>query len=96
MSQEFKSMRAMLGSRTAMYMPGMAAMMERLRKAGQPVPENFDPNVPMMEVTMDVAELSTAPVPDSRFEVPKDYQPAPIGEVLESIMPQPAVGARRP
>jgi hypothetical protein len=87
MMEEFKNMQVMLRFRGAMYSPGMAAMIEQLRKAGKPVPEGVDPNAPVMEFAMDLEELSTAPIPDSTFQVPADYTAAPIDEVLKSVRP---------
>jgi hypothetical protein len=87
MIDEFKNMQAVLGFRGAMYVPGMAEMMEKLRQAGQPVPEGLDPNAPMMEFTMDLEEMSTATVPDSVFQVPSDYVLGPMDEVMKSALP---------
>ena len=36
---------------------------------------------------MELAELSSAPLPDSRFEVPADYQSAPMEELIGHIVP---------
>lgn len=87
MMDEFKNIHALLGFRGAMYVPGMAEMMEKMRAAGQPVPNAVDPNAPMMEFTMDLTELSTAAVPDSVFQVPADYVLGPMDEVMKSALP---------
>jgi hypothetical protein len=95
MTEAFKDVRVMLGSRSAVYMPGMAAMMEQLRKAGQPVPQGLDPNAPLMETVMDLQELSGAPVSPAVFKIPQDYAPAPLADVLKAVMPQRAAGMPR-
>jgi TonB family protein len=60
--------------RTATYMPAMAAAMGG---ADQPV----------VEVAMDLAELSDATVPDSRFGVPAGYQTAAMEDLLSVLFP---------
>jgi len=67
--------------RTATYMPAMAAAMGG---ADQPV----------IEVAMDLAELSAAAVPDSRFDVPAGYQTAAMEDLLSALFPavQPPMG----
>ena len=84
-----------LKSSTKMYAP---AMVQALQKAPQPG-QSLDPNAPMMEILMDVAELSTNPVPDSVFSVPADYQAAPVEELVKALMPvqsRPPAGAPAP
>ena len=41
--------------------------------------------VPLMTMTQDVAELSSAPVPDSVFQVPEGYQSAPAADILKAM-----------
>ena len=67
--------------RTATYMPAMAAAMGG---ADQPV----------VEVAMDLAELSAAAVPESRFAVPAGYQTAAMEDLLSALFPavQPPMG----
>ena len=60
--------------RTATYMPAMAAAMGG---ADQPV----------VEVAMDLAELSAAAVPESRFAVPAGYQTAAMEDLLSALFP---------
>ena len=60
--------------RTAAYMPAMAAAMGG---ADQPV----------VEIAMDLAELSAAPVPESRFAVPAGYQTAAMEDLLSPLFP---------
>src|SRR6185369_6408664 len=60
--------------RTATYMPAMAAAMGG---ADQPV----------VEIAMDLAELSAAAVPESRFAVPAGYQTAAMEDLLSALFP---------
>jgi hypothetical protein len=94
--QESRNMRAILRMRGAFYMPGMAAILEKLRQSGRPVPEGVDPNAPMMEFMMDLLEMSTAEISDSVFRIPDDYTPAPFEEVMKSVMPARPAAARQP
>jgi hypothetical protein len=45
---------------------------------------------PMMEMTMDLAELSTSSIPDTTFETPVGYEAAPIAELVGPMMPKAA------
>ena len=71
-----------LKNHTAVFVPAIA---QSLQLAPQP-PAGFDPNAPLAESDMDVAELSTDPVPDSVFAVPADYEPAPFEELVKAAM----------
>src|SRR5258708_18615729 len=76
---------AMVRMRLATFMPAMGQTMGGA--ADQPV----------SEVSTDLAELSTDPVPDSRFEVPAGYQAATVEELLGALFPEstPALPAAR-
>ena len=78
-----------LKTHTAVYLPAIA---QSLQLAPQP-PAGFDPNAPLAESDMDVAELSTDAVPDSVFVVPADYQTAPFEELIKSAMAAPPLVA---
>ena len=60
--------------RTATYMPAMAAAMGGTEQ-------------PVIEVAMDLAELSAAAVPESRFAVPAGYQTAAMEDLLSALFP---------
>jgi hypothetical protein len=61
-----------------MFMPGMAAMLKQMPAA--------DPDAPFMQMNQEVVELSTAPVPDSVFQIPEGYQEAPAGELVKGLL----------
>ena len=73
--------KAMLRMQTAVYMPQMAAI------AGG------SGDQPFTEYGMELAEFSSAPLPDSRFEVPADYQSAPVEELIGQLFPAPKLPA---
>jgi TonB family protein len=67
----------MLRVQTAVYMPQMAAI------AGGTGDQ------PFTEYTMELAEISSASLPDSRFEVPAGYQSATVEELIGQLFPAP-------
>jgi hypothetical protein len=68
-----------------MFTPALAAMMQRI-PAGSGVPgANLDPAAPLMQIDKELAEISTAPVPDSVFEVPEDYQETGASELIKRL-----------
>ena len=71
---------AVIRMRAATYMPAMA------QAAGA-----ADGGEPVTEVNMELVELSSAPIPDSRFEVPEGYQKASMEELLAAMFPSPQV-----
>jgi TonB family protein len=69
--------KAMLRMQMAMFMPSMAQMM----------PGAADQ--PFTEFTLELTELSSGPVADSRFDVPADYQSAPMEQLIAVLFPAP-------
>jgi hypothetical protein len=89
MMEEFMKMsdKLVVRMRMSMYMPMMADVARQLKKAGQPLPEGFDPKAPMMEMSQDLLELSSSTLPDELFQVPTDYQNAPMDDLMKRMMP---------
>jgi TonB family protein len=65
---------AVMRMRTAVYMPAMAAAMGGTDQ-------------PVVEVAMDLAEVSGAAIPDSQFSVPAGYQTAAMEDLLSTLFP---------
>ena len=65
----------MLRMQLDMAVPMMAAL------TGQ---AGGDPNAPMVQITQELAQMSTEAVADSVFQVPEGYQAATVGEILKS------------
>jgi len=61
-----------------LYMPFLAAAAKQM--ADGPMPG------PMMEMNQEVAELSSAPVDASLFEIPKDYAAVPADDMLRDML----------
>jgi hypothetical protein len=86
--QELSANKSMvLRMRMAMYMPMAAAVAQEMARQGQAAPAGLDPDAPLVEMTTDLVELSTASIDDSVFRVPADYQPVPIQDLMKSTLP---------
>jgi hypothetical protein len=61
---------------------------EVLKNMGEhsPFGANFDPSAPISETTLNLAELSTAPVDAAIFQIPEGFQAAPIEDLVKSAM----------
>ena len=79
-----------------MYMPFMAAVAKQTAGQDQTVPA-IDPDAPLMEMNQEVAELSSAPVDASLFEIPKDYAAVSADDMIrEMVKAQSAAMAAAP
>jgi hypothetical protein len=87
MMKELRSGSAvLLRTHTDMYMPMLAAMFQSL-PAGTPNPlGNYDPATPFMQMSQEVAEISTEPIPDSAFALPPGLKVAPMAEIMKDLM----------
>jgi hypothetical protein len=78
-----------------MFMPAMAAMVQRMPAGSNPSGASFDPDAPFMQMNQEVVELSTAPVPDSVFQIPEGYQEAPAGELIKGLLAKGQAAAKQ-
>ncbi len=62
-----------LRMREAARAPAMAQLFQQMKTAGEPLPAGFDPDAPLFEVFMDLAEISIATIPNAVFQAPEDY-----------------------
>jgi hypothetical protein len=79
---------------TAIYVPAMAQALQLAPQGAAGV----DPNAALAEFQMDLADISTAALPDSLFVVPADYKAAPFEELMKAMIqapPLPAVPRKR-
>jgi len=72
---------------TEVTMPFLAAMAQQ----GVPLPPGFDAASPVIQMNQELVELSTDPVDGALFEIPQDYLPASLEEILKG-----AVGTASP
>jgi hypothetical protein len=70
-----------------MFMPAMAAMMQRMPAA--------DPDAPFMQMNQEVVELSTTPVPDSVFQIPEGYQEAAASDLIKGLLAKSQAAAKQ-
>jgi hypothetical protein len=77
------------------YAPGMTQLLREMQNAGESLPDGFNPDAPLFELSMNLAEISTAAVAEGVFETPADYRTAPLEELLKAAMPfDPAAGPK--
>jgi hypothetical protein len=67
------------------FLPVIAAMMQRMPPGSNPFGPGFDANAPLMELNQEAAELSSASVPDSVFQIPEGYREAPAADMLHDL-----------
>ena len=70
-----------------LYMPMLAALRQT---------QDSDPNAAIMELDTEMVELSTNPIEDSVFEIPSDYQSAPVADIIKAQIAAPATASARP
>ena len=78
-----------------MFMPVMAAMLQRMPAGSNPSGASIDPNEPFMQMNQEVAELSAAPVPDSVFQIPEGYQEAPASDLIKGLLAKSQAAAKQ-
>lgn len=92
--QQFSGAKSViLRSHGELFMPMLAMMAKQMSKNGQNT--DIDPAAPIMQMNSEVTELSTASIDDSIFQVPKDFTPASIEELMQSMMPAVPPGETR-
>lgn len=91
----FKNQSVILRMHMEMYMPFLATLAKQMGGQGQAAPA-IDPNAPLMEMNQEVAELSSAPVDESLFEIPKDYTAAPAGDMIRDMLKAQSAAAQAP
>ena len=70
---------------TAIYVPAMAQALQLAPQGAAGV----DSNAALAEFQMDLADISTAALPDSLFAVPADYKVAPFEELAKALIQAP-------
>lgn len=75
---------AVMRMQMEMYVPMIAAIMKQNPQTAAMF-GGFDGDSPLMTMTQDVAELSSAAVPDSAFQIPEGYKSAPAVDVIKTM-----------
>jgi hypothetical protein len=80
-----KSNSVMMRLHLEMFMPALAAIMKMAPQAN-PSGAEIDPNAAMMQMTQQVADLSTEPISDSQFEVPTEYTQESADQFVKDLV----------
>jgi hypothetical protein len=81
----FKNPSVILRTHVEMHMPFLVTMLaKQMSGQGQPMPA-VDPDAPVLEMNQEVAELSSAPVEASLFEIPPDYAAVPADDMVREM-----------
>jgi hypothetical protein len=81
----FKNPSVILRTHVEMHMPFLVAMLaKQMSGQGQPMPA-VDPDAPVLEMNQEVAELSSAPVDGSLFEIPADYAAVSADDMVREM-----------
>lgn len=70
--------------------PILAKFAPLMAQQGHPFPADFDANAPIVVANTEIVEISTAAIDDSAFEIPADFETAPLDEVLQPLITPPA------
>ncbi|HYL38603.1 MAG TPA: hypothetical protein VEV17_21985 [Bryobacteraceae bacterium] len=80
-----KNSPVMLKFHMAAFAPMMAQLAQQAGKQQNPVPGGFDPNAPLMEMSIEIAEISTAAIEDSVFEIPHGFQAVALDDLMKAV-----------
>jgi len=81
----FKNPSVILRTRVEIYMPFLAVMAKQMAAQGKDFPP-IDPDAPLIEMTQEVTELSSAPVDAALFDVPADYAAVPADDMVRDLL----------
>ena len=86
---------AVLRMQMEMYMPMIGAIMKQNPQASAELGAGFDPDAALGTTNIDLAEIATAAIPDSVFQVPESFKQVPASDILKDMMAKltPAAGA---
>jgi hypothetical protein len=83
--KEMQKGTTILRTHMEMFMPMMAAMLKQIPAGGNPAGASLDPDAPLMQMNTEAVELSSAPVPDSVFQIPEGYREAPAADLVKGM-----------
>jgi hypothetical protein len=72
--------------RMEVFMPMIGAMAKQLPAGNNPFGAGFDAEAPFLEMNQELAEISTASIPDSVFEIPQGYAPVAAADILKDML----------
>ena len=68
-----------------LFLPAMSALLKQTPGNGG-TNGGLNPDAPFLEIRQELAELSTAAIPDTVFQIPEGYKPVPAAEILSDMM----------
>jgi len=77
----------------AMYMPGLAPMLQQMQAANNTAAPKIDPNAPLMQMSQELVEISSAAIPASQFEIPAGFQEVQAADLVKDMVPKAAAAA---
>jgi hypothetical protein len=75
----------MLRTEVKLYSSLFVQMAQSMRDQGKALPPDYDPQAPLIQVSQEVTELSTAPLDDAAFRMPEGYQTTPLTEMMTAL-----------
>lgn len=86
LAEMFKNQAVILRTHMEIYTPILATLAKQMAAQGKQFPIAVDPDTPLMEIDQEVAELSSAPVDISSFEIPKEYTSVPPEDMIRDMV----------
>jgi hypothetical protein len=75
----------MLRTQMKIYSTMLGQMAQSMQKRGEPLPAGYDPDLPLIQVSQDVEELSTAVLEDALFTIPEGYAMKPLPDMIQRL-----------
>ncbi|MGD0359746.1 MAG: hypothetical protein ABSC93_02690 [Bryobacteraceae bacterium] len=86
LTEMFKNQAVILRTHMEIYTPILATLAKQMAAQGKQFPIAVDPDAPLMEINQEVAELSSAPVDITSFEIPKEYTSVPPEDMIRAMV----------
>ncbi len=93
--KEMHSRTPMLRMHIDLFMPALVAIFQRMPAAGNAPGAGLDDSAPIVQVNYELVELSTAPIPDSVFQIPEGYQEASPSELIQALLQKSKAAAQQ-
>jgi hypothetical protein len=85
LGEMFKGQSVVMRTHMEIYLPMLAGLARNMAAQGKDAPA-MDPDAPLIVMKQEVAELSSAPVDASLFEVPKEYTSLAADDMIRDLL----------
>jgi hypothetical protein len=75
----------MLRTQTKIYSSFFGQMAQSMQKNGKELPPGYDPDAPLVEISQEAAELSTAAIEDAVFRIPEGHTTVPMADLMQTL-----------